>query len=658
MNRGSKSESAKSHIEGAAPGTQFGRSRQAGVLGELATPLGLGVLRLATEGRPHREQALALLRFAVQCGVRLFDTGDGYGLDENDNHYGDELLREVRAELPIETSAELRVTTKVGLRRSGRRWIPCGQPGHLRAAVEATLQALAVEQLDYLLLHARDPQTPFETTLGALADLQREGLAKHLGLCNTTRRDIEQAQRHFAVSLIQNELSVLRRNSATEGLLAWTQEQGIPFLAHRPLGGHSNTQRIAKSKVLRPLAERHGATPWQMAMAALLDSALHVLPIFGATKAEHIMSTIGSLGIILDVSDRTALSVAYSFQPDNDFLSQLPPAMAAGSGRPALPPQQGPGDDPEVVLLMGIQGAGKSELVRGYLEAGYARLNRDELGGKLDDLAPKLAALLSAGQRRVVLDNTYPTRTSRALVVSTAASFGTPVRCRFLNTPLVEAQKNIVLRMMSRYGVPLGPEEMKLHRKTDPNLPPPQALVRWLNSFEPPQLDEGFAVIDELTFQRRDSASHARKGLLLDVDGTLRKTLSGEYYPRHPDDLALLPGRRETLQSWVEDGYQLFLVSNQSGVASGKVSLTAMQACFLRTVQLLNLPVTEIAYCPHPAYPVGCFCRKPLPGLGVYLTERHQLDPNQLVMVGDMQSDEQFAHNLGATYYDADEFFE
>jgi histidinol phosphatase-like enzyme len=77
----------------------------------------------------------------------------------------------------------------------------------------------------------------------------------------------------------------------------------------------------------------------------------------------------------------------------------------------------------------------------------------------------------------------------------------------------------------------------------------------------------------------------------------------------------------------------------------------------IRTAELLTLPVTEIVYCPHPSKPVGCFCRKPMPGLGVYLMQRHLLSREHLVMVGDMDTDAECAAAFGATYFDAEEFF-
>src|SRR6185295_16568357 len=98
-------------------------------------------------------------------------------------------------------------------------------------------------------------------------------------------------------------------------------------------------------------------------------------------------------------------------------------------------------------------------------------------------------------------------------------------------------------------------------------------------------------------------------------------------------------------------------VSNQSGVASGAVTKDAAEGAFARTIELLDLPVAEVAYCPPPAFPVGCFCRKPLPGLGVALMQRHKLSREHMVMVGDMDSDQDFARALAIKYVHADDFF-
>lgn len=630
-------------------------SRPVGILGSVPCPIGLGLLRLATDERPSEQDAIQLIHFALDQGIRLLDTADVYALSDSEAHYGERLVQHALSTWsgPVD---EVRVLTKVGLTRPKGRWVPNGRPAHLRKSVDGSLAALGVERLFLVQLHVRDPRVPYEETLGELAELQQTGKIEHVGLCNVSPGEVRQAMRHFVVASVQNELSVLNRKSAEDGMVALTLELGIPFLAHRPLGGHAKVGRISKNKVLAPLAERHGVSPHEIALAALLAVGPHVVPLVGATRVESVKSSLHALGIKLDLSDRTAIDLYLPFQPAPDALAAIKPPVDPNS-LPKLASDCGPGEEPEVVILMGIQGAGKSELVTDYVGRGYARLNRDLNGGKLDDLVPQLAELLASGQKRVVLDNTYPSRLSRAPVVAAAHAHGVPVRCRHLRTPLAEARINVVLRLLDKYQRLLGPDEMKSFSRSDPTLPPPVALVRWVESFEPPALDEGFSAIDAIPFERRTEPESTKKGLLLDVDGTLRQTKSGEPYPRDPDDQVLLPGRREILSQWLDSGYQLFLVSNQSGVASGKLTRETADAAFQRTVELLQLPVAEIAYCPHSAFPVGCYCRKPLPGLGVYLTKRYQLAREHTIVVGDMGSDAEFAAGLGAQYYGATAFF-
>lgn len=626
-----------------------------GFLGSLDLRCGLGLLRLSTEGRPTEADAIEVIHHALDRGIRLLDTADVYCLGEAELHYGERLAKKA-VDSWHGPREEIRIVTKAGLARPKGKWIPNGRPEHLRKAVDGSLQALGVEQLFALLLHANDPRTPFEDQLGTLAELQRAGKIAHLGLCNISIPEVRQAQRHFTVCAIQNELSVIDRKSATEGIVALAAELQAPFLAFRVLGGHSKVDNILKNRAVAPIAARHKVTPHEAALAVAWEAGAHVVPLIGATKKERIDSCLRAREIRLDETDRAALSAKISLVPTTEAAAALaPPVTPAGLRQ--LSAGEGPGNEPEVILLMGVQGAGKSEFVRQYVEKGYVRLNRDQEGGSLEDLIPRLGESLAAGKNRVVLDNTYPTRVSRYPVIRTAHAHRVPVRCRFLNTPLNEAYQNVVLRILERYGRLLGPDDLKELSKTDPNLPPPAAMARWAASFERPALDEGFSVVEEIPFVRRPGRAGNVKGLLLDVDGTLRITRSGEIYPREPDDVQLLPGRKEELRKWVDKGYRLFFVSNQSGVASGNVSREAADACFKRTVELLGMPVAEIAVCPHPAFPAGCFCRKPLPGLGIYLKQRHDLQSEHLVMVGDMTSDAEFAAALGAKYYTAEEFF-
>lgn len=623
----------------------------AALLESLSPRVGLGTLTLCDRNRPDEFEATNLIQFAVQQGIRLIDTAPSYCRDMSDFHFGEHLVRRSLQALRARPE-DLIVATKAGMVRHGGKWLPCGTRAHLIESIEQSRQALDVETIPLLLLHVRDPQVAFEESLETLAELQQQNKVQHLGLCNTNISELRIASQFFKVACIQNELSVFQTNALTSGLLKFAREQGITFLAHRPLGGHARKKAAQDSFVLKTLAERHQCSPEEVAIAALrlIDSS--VIPLIGATRLSSVRSSIKSLSIPLDVSDHMALSmefaVASAGQPGSSF-DQEPVCDDASPVTPVA--------EPDIVVIMGIQGAGKSDRVVEFAQQGYVRLNRDELGGTLEELNVRLQMLLAQGYRRFVLDNTYANQASRRSIIQIGQASGIPVRCLFIDTPLNEAWQNIALRMVTRYGVPLGPEEMKLMRKFDPNLPPPPALLKWQQSFEPPSQAEGFAQVERQPFVRRPNPEHTSKGLLLDVDGTLRTTFSGDVFPRSADDVRILPRRTEILSQWVAAGYQLFFVSNQAGVALGQVQDESVRAAMLRTAELLAVPITEITYCSHPSTPPSCFCRKPMPGLGIYLIEKYKLDRQQLVMVGDRQPDQEFAEGLGIRYYDEAEFF-
>lgn len=625
-----------------------------GVFGELDVPLALGLLRLSTEGRPAESDAVRVIHHALDRGIRVVDTADSYGLDHKDMHYG-----EVLAQKAVSTWSgakdDVHIVTKVGLARPKGKWRPAGREGHIRKQVEGSLKAFGTDQLFLLMLHVNDYNCPFEESLQTLAALQKEGKILHLGLCNVGIPEFRQAQRHFDVKALQVELSVMSRKPATTGLTQLAADLEIPFMAHRPLGGHAKVEKLEKNRAMKPLAKKYDVTPHTCALATLLDLEPPVLPVFGATKIESVDASMEALELKLDDDDRV-LREKISFAPTEQALEDIrPPTIPDGMRQ--LREGEGPGTEPEVVIVMGIQGAGKSSRVDPYLEAGYERLNRDLIGGKLSDLEPMLDALLDERKKRVVLDNTYATAASRYGLLRVAHKHGVPVRCIHLATPICEAQVNVVHRILERYGHLPGPDELKELQKDDPNLPPPAAMAVYAATFEAPTLAEGFSVIESVEFEREHPPAWTGKGLLLDVDGTVRKTKSGEIFPTTPDEIELLPNRREVLQKWLDDGYQLFFVSNQGGIHGKKLTAEDAQACFDKTAELLDLPITAMRFCPHKAFPVSCFCRKPMPGMAVSLAHEFKLDLTQLHMVGDMDSDRRFAEGLGIPFHGAEAFF-
>ncbi len=311
----------------------------------------------------------------------------------------------------------------------------------------------------------------------------------------------------------------------------------------------------------------------------------------------------------------------------------------------------------EVVLVGGMPAGGKTSLTRALVEKGYERLNRDTVGGKVDDLLPRLGELLTAG-KSVVLDNLYATAESRAGAVKVARQHQVPIRFVLMNTSLEEAQFNACLRMMERCGKVLHPEEHKQAQyREDPNLFPVAVLYKYRKEFEPPSLSEGFSAVESVAFVRRFPSEWKNKAVIFDFDGTLRTHEGKEKYPVKPSEVRAMKARGAQIKRLQAEGYLLLGASNQSGIAKGTLTAAAAEACFDETLRQLDVTFKEVRYCPHKVPPISCYCRKPGPGMGVELIVKYQLDPRQCIYVGDLGTDASFAARCGFQFVDHNEFF-
>jgi len=207
--------------------------------------------------------------------------------------------------------------------------------------------------------------------------------------------------------------------------------------------------------------------------------------------------------------------------------------------------------------------------------------------------------------------------------------------------------------MIKTYGHLLSAEEIK--KVKSPNTFTAAVIFAMAKKFEEPGLGEGFVSVEKIPFVREYDPSYTGRALILDYDGTLRKTGSGDKYPRSPKDVVPLKGRVRKLQQFVDEGYILLGVSNQSGIAKGDLKERDARDCFEYTNKLLGHDI-EYHFCPHSPVP-PCYCRKPQTGLGVLLIEKHKLDPRKCIMVGDMTSDKTFAKRCGFRFAHADDFF-
>jgi aryl-alcohol dehydrogenase-like predicted oxidoreductase len=242
-----------------------------------------------------RENALAVLRRAVELGVNLIDTSDAYGPEVNE-------LQVAEALHPYPDG--LVIATKGGLVRNERAdWIRDGRPEHLREACEASLRRLRVDRIDLYQLHAVDERVPIEESVGELARLREEGKVWHIGLSNVSVAELERARRVVPVVSVQNRYNLADRHS--EDVLEACEGDGLAFLPWYPLAVGDLAQSGGR---LDEVARRHDATPAQVALAWLLRRSPVMLPIPGTASLEHLEENVAADGIELGDEDFAALA--------------------------------------------------------------------------------------------------------------------------------------------------------------------------------------------------------------------------------------------------------------------------------------------------------------------------------------------------------------
>jgi pyridoxine 4-dehydrogenase len=262
--------------------------------------LGFGAMRITGEGTwgepTDRAEAKRVLRRAVELDVNLIDTADSYGPEVSERLIGETLW-------PYKPG--LVIATKGGYVRSGpNRWTPNLQPGHLREALEGSLRRLKLDRIDVYQLHNMgDPTVTLAEAIGTLAEMQREGKIRHIGVSNFSVAQLTEARGIVRVVSVQNRYNLGDR--ASEAVLAECEALGIPFLPWAPLGGNHRDATVA----LENVARRHAATPSQIAIAALLAHSPMMLPIPGTSRVKHLEENIAAAGIELTVEDRKELSL-------------------------------------------------------------------------------------------------------------------------------------------------------------------------------------------------------------------------------------------------------------------------------------------------------------------------------------------------------------
>jgi pyridoxine 4-dehydrogenase len=259
--------------------------------------LGYGAMRVLGPdiwGEPKdRAAALKLLRRAVELGVSFFDTAESYGPQTDET-----LIAEALHPYP----KGLVVATKCGVARpSPSRWDADGRPEKLRRDLEGSLKRLRLERIDLYQLHTVDPKVPLEESVGALAEMQRAGKVRHIGLSNVGVKQLDRARKIAPIVSVQNRYNLKERGS--EDVLKECERLGIAFLPWYPLGDGSTL----KLSNVKKLAEKKKAKPSQIAIAWLLKKSPVMLPIPGTSSIAHLEENMAAATLSLESADLTEL---------------------------------------------------------------------------------------------------------------------------------------------------------------------------------------------------------------------------------------------------------------------------------------------------------------------------------------------------------------
>jgi aryl-alcohol dehydrogenase-like predicted oxidoreductase len=269
-------------------------------------PIGLGEMPMSLSSRPPEERSIRTIHAALDAGVNLIDTADAYAWDHTDVGHGERLI----AKALKGRRDDAIVATKGGHTRNGEAWELDGRPEHIRAACEASLRALETDRIDLYQYHRPDPHVPYAEAIGTFKELQDEGKVRWVGISNANVEQIELACSIVDIVAVQNQLSLEYKSPIAKGEVAECEERGIAFLPWSPLGGIGRSDSPGRHEAVQAVADAHGVSPQQVALAWLLSLSDVVIPIPGASRPESIVDSVKAVDLELSADELERVAAA------------------------------------------------------------------------------------------------------------------------------------------------------------------------------------------------------------------------------------------------------------------------------------------------------------------------------------------------------------
>jgi aryl-alcohol dehydrogenase-like predicted oxidoreductase len=267
--------------------------------------IGLGGMPMSIEGRPDEARSIATIHAALDAGITLIDTADAYHLEAGEVGHNERLIAKALIEYG---SPDVVVATKGGhLRPGDGSWTQDGSPAHLIEAGRASAERLG-GQIPLYYYHRPDPKVPYEDSIGALSQLLDEGTIRWAGVSNASVEQIQIAQRLLGDRFIavQNQFSPSHLSSITE--MEYCAQAGLAFLPWSPLGGIRGAGALGgRHSAFQEVADAHGVSPQQVALAWELALAAVVIPIPGASRPESIIDSAKAADLVLSPDDLARL---------------------------------------------------------------------------------------------------------------------------------------------------------------------------------------------------------------------------------------------------------------------------------------------------------------------------------------------------------------